>query len=287
MKLALAIAVLGVWAAAASAQPGAPAQPTRASIDTLEVAIWPEYDRPEALVMYRATLKADAALPAEVALRVPAAVDKPHAVAKRGVDGKLYTVDHAYAVDGDWATVVMTTDSLHVQLEYYAPIQIEGGTRQFKFEWPGGPDVEQLTYELQEPFGASDFQVVPAATQRGQRGDGLSYNNGAVRGRKSGDAATFELSYNKADSRLTVQSLQPQRPVAPLATGRALLDSVPSDQFAAQTPPKPAAATKPSDKSGPSWALIAVLVVGAFGAGILIGRIWASAANSDEDKADS
>ena len=47
----------------------------------LQVDLWPEYDRPEMLVILRASLAADVSLPVDVTFRIPAAVGDPNAVA--------------------------------------------------------------------------------------------------------------------------------------------------------------------------------------------------------------
>lgn len=276
----ISFAILSSYAAVALAQPAAPAPPTAATIDTLQIAIWPEYDRPEALVMYRAKLDPATALPAQVTLPVPANVDKPHAVARQNANGDLFDAQHTYAVDGDWATVVVTTDTLDVQLEYYAPIAIEGNVRRFRFEWPGGPNVRQLVYEIQEPFGAAGVQITPAPARRGQRSDRLFYSDGIVAGRKSGDPGAVELTYQKADKRLTVASLTPQRPSTTPQLG--MSGAVLGGQQSAQAPASiPRSATKPTDEGGTSPLLIIVLVVGAFGAGVFIGR--SSVTNEEQD----
>ena len=40
----------------------------------LEIDLWPEYDRPDMLVIYRITLDNSVKLPAQLTLRIPAAV---------------------------------------------------------------------------------------------------------------------------------------------------------------------------------------------------------------------
>ena len=69
---------------------------TRAQQDipfsSVEVDLWPEFDRPTMLVIYHITLPAQAKLPAPMSLRIPASVGTPNAVAAKQPDGAL--VDH-------------------------------------------------------------------------------------------------------------------------------------------------------------------------------------------------
>ena len=51
------------------------------TLESLEIALWPEFDRPEVLVIYRGQLDADVALPALVEITLPARVGQPTAVA--------------------------------------------------------------------------------------------------------------------------------------------------------------------------------------------------------------
>ena len=52
-------------------------------LDRLEVAIWPEYDQPAALIIIRGFVSADTPLPAVIPLAMPFDVPEPNAVAKR------------------------------------------------------------------------------------------------------------------------------------------------------------------------------------------------------------
>jgi len=51
------------------------------AIDNLVVQLWPEYDRPETLIIYQGQLVADASLPTTLTFEIPARVETMHAVA--------------------------------------------------------------------------------------------------------------------------------------------------------------------------------------------------------------
>ena len=53
------------------------------SIQTLQIEVWPEYDRPAALVIYHITLASSVKLPAELSVRIPASTGGPSAVAEQ------------------------------------------------------------------------------------------------------------------------------------------------------------------------------------------------------------
>ena len=61
---------------------------------SLNIEIWPEYDRPAALVILRAALAESVKLPATVTLKLPAASGGPSAVAhSTTADGNLLSLD--------------------------------------------------------------------------------------------------------------------------------------------------------------------------------------------------
>lgn len=175
----------------------------------LEVALWPEYDRQETLVIYRAQLPPETRLPATVRLPVPAEAGDPHAVATIGEDRNLYVAPHELEQEGAWNWVVLESDSLLLQVEYYADLTIEGDRRTFSFSWPGGVQISTMQYEVQRPPGAADLQLTPAGVaQIGQ--DGLTYIRAALGPQGVGDRVVISLAYQKQDDALTVDAVASQ-----------------------------------------------------------------------------
>ena len=80
LRFLLVVLLAGLLKVPAQAQGGA-------NLERLEIAIWPEYDRPSALVIYKARLDTSVDLPAVVRLPIPASVGAPHAVAAWSPDG--------------------------------------------------------------------------------------------------------------------------------------------------------------------------------------------------------
>ena len=76
--------------------------------DLLQVDIWPEYDRPEVLVIYRMSLADTVSLPAQISLHIPAAAGQPYNVANQDVDGMLYNLEYSLTPEGDWVRVTFT-----------------------------------------------------------------------------------------------------------------------------------------------------------------------------------
>jgi hypothetical protein len=51
------------------------------SLSTFNVALWPEYDQPTLLVIYKGQIAPQVSLPAEITFRIPSQAGKPFAVA--------------------------------------------------------------------------------------------------------------------------------------------------------------------------------------------------------------
>lgn len=183
----------------------------------LEVDLWPEYDRPSVLVIYRITLPAETSLPADLALRIPAAAGEPNAVAVRQPDGQLFSVDYKTENEGDWRIVTFTATLREVQIEYYDPnLEQDGDQRKFRFNWSGDYDIEQMIMQVQLPVGATDMRITPGPVSSQVLGDGMTYYFKEIGSVTKGQTFSINLAYQKKSDLLSVESLQVQ-PSAPLS----------------------------------------------------------------------
>jgi len=193
----LALTALMAAAAPALAQEQAP------TLARLEVALWPEYDDPRVLVMYRAQLPPGIKLPAVVQLEIPASVGEPHAVATKHADGGLFTATYVRTVKGDWATIAVTADVVDLQLEYYAPLDTSKPERKLGWTWPGGIAVQDLAVEVQRPRTATSLRLGPGNAELGVLSDGLTYGRLDLGAVKAQAKATLTANYTKNDAQLT------------------------------------------------------------------------------------
>jgi len=196
---------------------------TPPAFDTVQLAIWPEYDRPEVLVIYYISLSDSVELPAEVSFLIPEAAKTPHAVAMKDVDGTLVTLDFTTAVEGEWVRIRFTTPTPDVQLEYYDPrLTREGNTRSFAYQWPGNVPVNSMAVQVQRPLTASNMQFNRSLGNPTQSADGLTYYQTSVGSVPQGTQFGFTLTYQKDDDLLTAsqQEVQPSAPVDSQTEGR-------------------------------------------------------------------
>ena len=106
---AMAIVVLAVMPllALAAAPPGRNASQDKPRFASLQIAIWPEFDRRgAALVILNGELAENRALPAAISLRIPASSGGPTAVAFATAPGsELFNLAYDRAYDGDFITL--------------------------------------------------------------------------------------------------------------------------------------------------------------------------------------
>lgn len=185
---------------------------------SLEVDIWPEYDRPSVLVIYHLTLPSEVELPVEMRILIPSIAGEPHAVAVREADGSLVTVSYARNAIGEWSEIIFITTSREIQLEYYDPtLKKDGSQRMFNYQWTGDYAVEALTIQIQQPIGAAEMKITPNSTNFFVGKDGLTYYVAQVDSLAVGQTFEVSVQYRKPNDSLTAESLQVQ-PSAPMSS---------------------------------------------------------------------
>ena len=230
-------------------------------LKSLQIGIWPEFDRPGVLVIYRVTLSNTTTLPVSVSLRIPINAGEPNAVAARQVDGSLYNIDNTRQVTGQWAIINFSATTADFQLEYYDPgLTINGNSRHFAYTWPGDYAVTQLSIQVQQPYGATNLQISPSLGTGAVGSDTLTYYTQDIGAVEAGQNFQISLDYQKSSDVLTAQNL----PVTP----------------SAQIPQ-----TTTADLNLKSWL---PWVLGIVGAGLIVGGViwfWQSGRQNSAPKA--
>ena len=185
----------------------------------LQVDLWPEYDRPEMLVILRASLAADVSLPVDVTFRIPAAVGAPNAVAVLQPDGSLLNAMYETQTEALWTYVTVTATSPDIQLEYYDPqLEKSDDARHFEFVWLGDYDVDSMLVQVQQPLGSSQMTIEPDLGEFQPGTDGLQYYIMEIGAPAAGDEFSVKLDYLKSSDSLSIESFQVQ-PSAPFTEG--------------------------------------------------------------------
>jgi hypothetical protein len=212
MRKWIVMLLILVWFTPAQIQAKTP--PTLAS---LEVDLWPEYDKPSMLVIYRITLDANTPLPVDLDIQIPTAAGDPAAVATREANG-LFNLAYTRSVQGDWSAISFTATAPQIQFEYYDPGLVKNGsTRTYTFEWPGDYSIKGLTLQVQQPVDATQMQISPALGSAISGEGGLIYYNAMIGSVPAGTQFKLSLKYQKSSDTLS-QSVQPVQPSENLNT---------------------------------------------------------------------
>jgi len=179
-------------------------------LSSLGIDLWPDYDRPGLLVIYRATMAPGVTLPTPLVFRIPAAAGVPTAVAERQTDGQLITLPYERTLDGDTARIAVVATRPIVQIEYYDPaITREGTRRSFVFSWPGDYEVGDFSVSVQQPDLAQGLTLVPEASSVAPSVDGLMYHTVVRAGVAAGETVEIRASYEKTSDQLSIETMAP------------------------------------------------------------------------------
>lgn len=187
--------------------------------DELKVLLWPEYDRPDMLVIYKITLSGSTKLPAQINLRIPQEAGSPYNVAVEEADGQLYSLNYTTSQEGDWLVISLTAPTTKLQVEFYDPgLTKVDSRRDYTFRWAGDFEVKNLIIQVQQPVTASNLQVEMVSGSWSTGTDGMQYYTVEVGKVPSGTPVSLKLSYSKSDDTLSIPDqvpLQSSQPIGP------------------------------------------------------------------------
>jgi len=183
-------------------------------LSSVSVDIWPEYDRPEVLMIYHLTLAPDRSLPATISLRIPSGAEV-NAVAVVDATGNLINAPYDSTIQGAWLTLAITTTSPQVQVEYYTDLVKDGITRHIVFDWAGDYAVDNLEVNFLRPLGAGSPTIsLPSDdTSLGQNGQ-TNYRI-AVPNLTADTPFILKIDYQRQTDALSIASLPVQAASTP------------------------------------------------------------------------
>jgi hypothetical protein len=176
------------------------------TLESAQVELWPEYDRPEMLVILSGNLPADTQLPVTLTLRLPPASTLFAVALRDAQDGLVNTPYTTDLVDGA-SVVTMTLTRPNFHLEYYdGALVMDGNRRRFTFTWPDEWSTAAARVRVQEPAGASNLTVTPPLSAAGTGEFGLDYLAGDLGAIRAGQPVQVELTYDKTSTGLSADT---------------------------------------------------------------------------------
>ena len=211
-RLLLAVLAL-LLVPAYAAGPGGGAPLRNPQLASLQIEIWPEYDRPAALVILRGALAADTKLPADVTLRLAAASGGPSALAySAAAGGNLLNLEYQRTDANEFITLRFKVPERFFHVEFYEPVATGAPERSYSYVWPADLGVSQLRAIVQEPAAASNFSVQPSLDAAASGPNGLRYRSAELGAHAAGKPLTILVRYTKAEARTSAEILWPKSP---------------------------------------------------------------------------
>jgi len=209
----LGITLAPAFAAAPPARGAPKGNPRLAS---MQIEIWPEFDRPAAaLVILKGEIAAGVRLPAAVNLRIPARSGGPTAVAYSDeLSSDLMKLNYERNDSADYIALKFNAPGRFFHLEFYDPLTAGTPRRNYTYVWDGDLATEQLRVVLQEPAGANDVSVQPTLYDTAVDPDGLRYRSAELGAFRAGKRLEVQVSYSKNNPQITTAMLKPGVPAA-------------------------------------------------------------------------
>ena len=202
----LPVLFIPLWVSAQDIQP----------LPEVEVDLWPEYDRPSMLVIYRITLPPQADYPYAMSFRIPSVAGEPHAIAARQPDGTLINLNYELLPGDEWSRIKFLATTPELQIEYYDPsLDLEGATRLFEYRWMGDHAVNNFYIQVQQPSGAVDMRISPGMGNGEIKSDGLVYFSTDVGSLPLGQTFSIHIEYLKETDELSAENI-PIEPISPI-----------------------------------------------------------------------
>ena len=217
-------------------------------IDSLDIDIWPDYDRASVLVLLTGTLPGDTRFPALVTLSLPESA-QINAVARiDGKDGKMK--DDIFSSTDPPGMLTFSTPDLRFRVEYYLPYTVNNKQRSFDYTWIAPITVNNLQLRVQRPTWASSLNTDPAPAKFARDSGGFDYHIFTAGAVPAGKPFSLHVDYKMSVAQLSATSLQQNTSI--------------------QTPTKP---STPDSNPSIYWALAAIVAGGLIFIGAVIWQL--------------
>ena len=216
---------LTVFPSTAGAQAG-----TR--LESINIELWSEFDKPSMLVINEFVVAQDTPLPAKVTMRFPKEGNLI-AVASES-NGDWFNSDFEGPVEReDWQTISVNVQSYAPhRIEYYQPLTREGNQRIFKYQWFGDYSVKLFNLNVLVPADSTNLVTTPPLSNTEISANNLHLTGTVSRsGMKMGQSFEFDLNYERTSDALANPNqntqAQPSEPIGPDTPGRVSVDRLP------------------------------------------------------------
>lgn len=216
--LIVVVGLLLVFPAIASAQGSA-------TLSSVNIQLWPEYDQPSMLVLADFELPATTLFPVKLTFHIPEDANLV-AVATYSAEGNLINAMYeGPTTSGGLQAFTVTLDGPSARFEYYQPIDINGHERSYSYSWNGDYAVEAFGIRVLEPTDTTALSTKPKLGPAVVE-SGLTYHESGALKLKKDEEFKLDLKYTKTTDTLvsSPQGVQPAAPVDENTPGRVSLN---------------------------------------------------------------
>lgn len=175
-------------------------------IEKFTVQLWPEFDKPETLVVAHGNLSDAPAFPVSLTFNLPPEITEMNAVAILAEDGSL--LNHPYELvqrDGAAQLSFALGSPMDFYFEYYDPTIMtkNGDERTLTYQFISDYDVQELSVEVQQPPEAQEMKLSPEPDDVVVGDNRLTYHIYRKSHVAPGEGVSFSGSYQKQGDTLT------------------------------------------------------------------------------------
>jgi hypothetical protein len=201
-------------------------------LDSLNIELWSEYDKPSMLVINRFVVSQNTPLPASVTLRFPKDGNL-YAVALEKNGEPFYKDFDPPVQQGNWQTVTIKVESYDPhRIEYYQPLTRDGNKREFKYQWFGDYYVKEFSVTIRIPADSTELITSPVLESTATAENGTVKSGIVTKSEmKMGNSFQFDLQYERTSTTLTnpqaASQVQPVETVGENTPGRVSITNLP------------------------------------------------------------
>ncbi len=217
---------LSVVALVTLAAPALGLAQTPERLTQLDIAIWPEFDDPRALVQFDGTLAATDGYPREISFLIPATAQLT-ATAYQDEQKQFLNTDPAtvVAADNNWQRVTFKTPKPNFHLEYYDDAIQGAPDKTLAFVYNALLPADAVQVQVQQPLKSADFKTTPAAALISEGMHGFKYHLFNYPGVAAKQDLKLQIAYTKTDPNPSMQNVVPPTTANQTAPQTSLADS--------------------------------------------------------------
>lgn len=201
-----------------------------ATLKSLNVLLWSEYDQPSMLVILNFEVSDDTTVPTTLDIRIPSTANIT-AVAYDNSGLLLANYQTTPSEDKNWQIIkLIVSERTTYHIEYYQPLERSGDKRSFTYQWTGDYPVNELDVEVQVPQDSTEVKADPAIPFTQSQ---PFLNGGAkISSLKEGQTYRLNLEYSRSSDTTVVtpppsSDVQPLAPIDENTDGRSTLNNLP------------------------------------------------------------